>query len=620
VNLKLRIFLAIICAFVLLALTQLITGAGGYIDWFFGSKYTIESVNITQNLNDDGSLYVHEVIKVRMRKDFRGLYRYIPTSRYVQLDDINLWVDEVDDADIKFTRMTDTSFEAQVWFKPNHAEITAEGQEYTLHVTYLAKGVIETSADCSQLFRQYWSDGWDAPVKHLNVVYTFPDELIPERIYTHPKAKVKQDGNTVTIEKSSLPPYNYAETRFFYEEAHTLPYSAENTGLSEGEVEEIEGYYTSELIKKRVIPPVVYICFIICIWLLFKFLGKEPEIEYKGVYEREIPTKDSPDVVNSIVKNLTKKVDRDGFASVILNLYRKDYIAFTAENQDSFDHEKNRIYFLTKDPDKEKDLSASERYLYNFLKGYSYDNTLSFKVLEAKVGESDTDALMFKRGFGRYQDMVVKEAKKRKFFSSNGYILSILTGIIMIIISFILNFYIVTFPTGEMVAESIVYFALFIFTASVLFFLPKEIFGKWTKKGLTYYQKWKNFENFVDDISMIKNYPPESVEIWEDYLVYATALGCADTVMDSLKHVIPEEKWGEMSEHTSFYNRYDTRFTYLMNSALRSANFRITQSNTRVILDILWIVMKVASSASGGGRGGSGGIGKGSSSGGGGAL
>ena len=385
-------------------------------------------------------------------------------------------------------------------------------------------------------------------------------------------------------------------------------------------MEEIEGYYTSELIKKRVIPPVVYICFIICIWLLFRFLGKEPEIEYKGVYEREIPSKDSPDVVNSIVKNLTKKVDRDGFASVIMNLYRKDYIVFTTDKKDSFDHEKNRLYFLPKDPAKEKDLSESERYLYNFLKGYSYENILNFKVLEDKVSGSNTDALIFKRGFGKYQSMVVSEAKKRKFFSTKGYILSILMGVIMIITAFILNFYIMAFPTQDMVVESIVYFAFFIFTASVLFFLPKEIFGKWTKKGLTFYQKWKNFENFVDDISMIKNYPPESVEIWEDYLVYATALGCADTVMESLKHVIPKERWGEMSEHASFYNRYDERYTYLMNSVLRTANFRITQANIRIILDILWIVMKVASSASGGGRGSSGGIGKGSSSGGGGAL
>ena len=67
--------------------------------------------------------------------------------------------------------------------------------------------------------------------------------------------------------------------------------------------------------------------FLIVIWLLFKYLGKEPEIAYKGVYEREVPSRDSPDVINAIVKNLTKSVDRDGFASVILNLYRKDYIA-----------------------------------------------------------------------------------------------------------------------------------------------------------------------------------------------------------------------------------------------------------------------------------------------------
>lgn len=621
-NLKTRIFLALVCAAALFIITQFITGAGGYIGWFFGSKYTIESVNITQNINDDGSLYVHEVINVRMRKDFRGLYRYIPTSRYVQLSDVNIWVEEIEDPDIQFTRKTETSFEAQIWFKRSHAEIQAEGQEYTLHVTYLAKDVLETSEDSSQIFRQYWSDGWDAPVRNLSVVYTFPENLIPDKIYTHPKVKVKAEDNTFSIENISLPPYAYAETRFFYQEPQNLEASAYNEGLSQREVEEIETYYNTEWLKKKLIPPIVYVVFLIVIWLLFKYLGKEPEIAYKGVYEREVPSRDSPDVINAIVKNLTKSVDRDGFASVILNLYRKDYIAFTSTEHriPSFKDERSRIYFLSKDPYQENDLSKSEKYLYGFLKGYANENILNFKVLEDKVSRDNQEALLFKRGFGEYQKLVVREAKSRKFFNSNGYILSVFLGIVMILTGFILNAYITDFPTPNMVIEAIVYFALYIFTATVLFFLPKEIFGKWSKEGLTFYHKWKNFENFVDDISMIRDYPPESVEIWEDYLVYATALGCADTVMESLKNVIPEEKWGDMSDHSSFYNRYDTRYTYLMNSVLRSANFRITQTNIRIVLEILRIVLKASSAMSKGERGSSGGIGRGSSSGGGGAL
>jgi uncharacterized membrane protein len=35
---------------------------------------------------------------------------------------------------------------------------------------------------------------------------------------------------------------------------------------------------------------------------------------------------------------------------------------------------------------------------------------------------------------------------------------------------------------------------------------------------------------YIKDFSLIKEYPPESVKVWNKYLVYATALGIADEV------------------------------------------------------------------------------------------
>src|SRR6056297_575896 len=258
-KMTLRIILALVLAIVLFGLTQLITGAGGYLEWFYSSKYSIESVDIAQTLHDDGSLSVHEIIRVKMRKPFRGLFRYIPESRYVQLSDVNIWVDEVQNPDIQFVHLTDTSFHAQVWFGQDHEEIPATGQEYTLHVQYMATGVIESGADCSQIFRQYWSEGWDAPARNLTVTYHFPDHLIPDKIYTHPKASLTQDGNTIILRKSSLPPNAFGETRFLYEKILNLNHTVSNNGLKKTEVKKIEEYYSSEWINKKIIPPIVYI-------------------------------------------------------------------------------------------------------------------------------------------------------------------------------------------------------------------------------------------------------------------------------------------------------------------------------------------------------------------------
>ena len=66
-------------------------------------------------------------------------------------------------------------------------------------------------------------------------------------------------------------------------------------------------------------------------------------------------------------------------------------------------------------------------------------------------------------------------------------------------------------------------------------FLPEDIFGQWTPEGRVYYLKWTNFKKFLKDNSLIKEHPPESIVVWNKYLVYGTALGVADEVYKSMK-------------------------------------------------------------------------------------
>ena len=44
-----------------------------------------------------------------------------------------------------------------------------------------------------------------------------------------------------------------------------------------------------------------------------------------------------------------------------------------------------------------------------------------------------------------------------------------------------------------------------------------------------------NFKKYISDFSLINERPPESVKIWGKYLVYASALGCADEATSTMK-------------------------------------------------------------------------------------
>ena len=67
------------------------------------------------------------------------------------------------------------------------------------------------------------------------------------------------------------------------------------------------------------------------------------------------------------------------------------------------------------------------------------------------------------------------------------------------------------------------------------FFVPSGIPGRYTVKGKLFAEKWSKFKEFLQDYSLIKEHPPESIAIWNEYLVYATALGVADEVYKAMK-------------------------------------------------------------------------------------
>jgi uncharacterized membrane protein len=142
--------------------------------------------------------------------------------------------------------------------------------------------------------------------------------------------------------------------------------------------------------------------------------------------------------------------------------------------------------------------------------------------------------------------------------------------------------------------------------------IRKDFFGRWTKEGREYYQKWVNFSRFLSDFSLLSEYPPESIIVWEKYLVYGTALGVAEKVISTLQKFIPREIWEAQSQHGQFYNPSPFLFGSQLYLLRNTASATIVQAQAR---------SKGSSGWGGGGfSGGGGGIGGGSGGGRGGAF
>jgi uncharacterized membrane protein len=127
--------------------------------------------------------------------------------------------------------------------------------------------------------------------------------------------------------------------------------------------------------------------------------------------------------------------------------------------------------------------------------------------------------------------------------------------------------------------------------------ISKKVFGRFTPKGYEIYQKSINYRKFMTDMTLLKDYPPASLIIWEQHLVYATIFGVADKVIKHMKVVVKDST-------VRSSNMYPLYQVSIMSSLMHSHS---TAQST------------VHSHSSGGSFGGGGGIGGGFGGGGGGA-
>src|SRR6056297_3662178 len=460
-----RVIIACVVAFVLFLVVQFFTGYYG--EWFTSSKYSINSARIEQTVKENGEVEVHEVIKYDMRKPFRGLYRYVPPARYVKISNVRIWVEEDKNAYVQYLKNTENEFEARVWIVPygSNQELKPEGKKYTLHVSYVAKNVVEDGKDCTQIFRQFWGPDWDAPVNNLTAVFNLPSTMSPTDIYTHPKAEVNQNGNSIEMSIRHLPPYAFAETRMVFNPQADMEFSVSNSSLNLKAISKEENQYNRQRSLRIIVPIVVYFVILALVILVFRIFGKEPEIQYQGLYERELPTKDSPDFVNSAVVNLVGNVDNDGISAVMLDLYRKDYITF-----EQVDKSKVADIVIFKKEQTGSDLSESEAYFFNFLKGYSVDKKLDFKDLKKTLKKSESKAKAFNSKYSAYQSIVKDNVRARGYFKTTGYVFALFLGILLGIGGIVLTPIMITPPTADLQMLAAILSGIYLLTAAIILF------------------------------------------------------------------------------------------------------------------------------------------------------
>jgi uncharacterized membrane protein len=505
-------------------------------------SYSITQAFIDLTVEDNGLLQVDEQYDYTFEGKFNGVYRDIPLKSGESIENIQVWADgaypvlkESDEDGYKHLKI-------YLYSDKEHTKGIRDCN-VRVYISYDMTGVVTLFNDVGALQYKLWGDEWDVGVGELYATVKLPGDKDNE-YFLNPQDYNRTSelkGDEITAETTSIPKGE------FYELLVMMPISDFNDAQYAKHVNE-DG---RDMIKKNLEDSINSRNFWNGAYLILGLLsvispigaivtylryGREPKVNYDGIYERDLPTDDPPEMVNALVENKKDlgKPNMKGFEASIMNLIdRKVFKLFTEADPDI---ETNEL-ILTFNHDKKSELSASEKIVFNTLEHFAHDNALNLSQLNGRMS-SKHNAEWFMDQINSWERTVENSFDKSQYFNDTGSSLisaisvgGIVFGAIIALLGLLTNL-----NNGIYALAGGVFLVIF---SIILLRLDDDIFGKWTESGRTYYLKWNNLKKFLKDNSLIEEHPPESIVIWKKYLIYGAALGVADKVYKSMKLQVP---------------------------------------------------------------------------------
>lgn len=545
--------------------------------------YSLQEATTNITVNPNGIVHVEEAISYTFDGDYNEVFRKLPVGQGESIQNITGYCS---DNACKFSIQETSEGYELIGSLPNPTP-----EKVTFFISYDHYGAVKVHRDVSEFHYKLWGEEWDKPLENLRASIAFPVENESKLQYwIHPTrytAGANVENNVINLEANEIPVNQWYEIRVVFPRIASPNPNFVKIDNAEGlkTILDIEKEYQERgsILKSIYYATILFGLFALAfpLFIYFKY-GREPKIDYTGIYEREPPTASKPAVVNAIMEGSDGIPKISGFTATIMDLIYRGYISIqtveteeskwgglsksksediilelhdngpdgraydygsnsSSNNNSNSDSNYNSSIRGRESPGKLEDFEAEA---LNLLKYHASGNKVSWKQLKKELGKG-TDFYDF---ITRWNKRVKARTGIDKLFRSEGntYI-QIFGGIL----TFLAISYIVGatryFPSNEFpLASSLNMLILLIggigLLCIALSVVAERILGHWTPEGKLYYEKWNNFKKYLADFSALKEHPPESIKIWDFYLVYATALGVAEEVIHNMTLVVPAEQ------------------------------------------------------------------------------
>jgi len=492
-----------------------------YIHYFSGSPlFDIPAMEYKLILKKDGSGVVTEKITWNLKKPFRYLSWRVSFPEPMDFELLNVKRLEGPKPLMVKEEKLKNGVKLKFWYTRS-LDIYHEPALITYSFTYRVKNLIIHGKDFSQLFVKYAGGSRNSWIRKLRVRVEIPDDFPTPRIFHHPNFAESPSNEKGKYEFlfENVPPRTFVEGRYIFPKILSIPSEAKVPLSMENALGEERTYkfLSSFVTTSSMVYILLSMLFPIVVYLK---LGREKKVSYNAIFEREPPLKDPPEIVNAVVKNLCGLPDENGFSSAVLEMIKEKSISI----------ERNHLKLL-KNPGRNEEV-------YKVLELLAVDGIVDLKNLKSQLKK---EAKAIYDLYNSWQRNISEEVKGRGFIETKGNTITKITAFFLMIPGFFFLF-LPSFMKGYehvTILSSTMGLSGFLVNLLVLF-LRKDVLARWTEEGRVYYLKWKAFERFITDFSLLSQYPPDSIVLWEDYLIYATALGVAKKTVSIMRKMLPE--------------------------------------------------------------------------------
>ena len=574
----------------------------------FAASFRIEKLDIEANLQKDGSMVVSEAVTYDI-DEINGVYFDIDAKGFGELQYIQVFEDdstggfkEVDSSNYEVS-VSDELYRIKLYSK-NH------NNRRTFKFVYKLPEAITVYDDVAQFNRKMVGKEWQQGINYITAKVIIPVSASYDNsnilVFGHGPltGEVDKEGNTVVYRLNNYYPGDFLEAHILMEPEIFSEYDKskiihkdmkqelldmEARLADEANAERENALKREEAYKKLNEKANLVLGAEVSIWAILMYyihgiFKRKNKSKDDIKYLRDLPDDSSPALVGGVI---TKSVNDNEILATIVDLIRRKVL--TLDTSDT-----KTIITLTGSTEK---LSAQE-------------NT----IIDIYINDFGDGKSLDLKSFGFFQKVPMKTAKKFERWSN--YIISEMNrkGLVYqhmgcgAIFIFVLISIVIAF--GSIIQAILTENPIFMLgmPLGAILFISTVAAESPSKKLAETKSKWQAFKNFLSDYSQLEEAKITSVHLWEQYFVYAVALGVSDKVVKAYKKALDMGIISDVEGVNSL--AYSPIFNPMFSRSFSNLNGMVSKTNSRANSTI-------ASSRRSSSSGGGGGFSSGSSGGGG---